>query len=82
MFTSAFGRVRRQQPVKFCCSYSQHRPRLTNRSYSNDVSPDLSTFRTVFHDTGGLLDRLALIKCSRRIRAIVSTISIPNHLLR
>jgi hypothetical protein len=36
----------------------------------------------VFHDTGGLLDRLALIKCSRRIRAIVSTISIPNHLLR
>jgi hypothetical protein len=25
---------------------------------------------------------LPLMKCSRRIRAIVSTISIPNHLLR
>jgi hypothetical protein len=67
-------------------NFAAHTPSIgrawTNRSYSNDVSPDLSTFRTVFHDTGGLLDRLALIKCSRRIRAIVSTISIPNHLLR
>src|SRR3981189_3352385 len=58
----------------------------TARSYSSEVSPDLSTFRTVFRDT--LRSRaislivLPLMKCSRLIRAIVSTISIPNHLLR
>jgi hypothetical protein len=31
--------------------------------------------------TGDLLDRLALDEVSRRIRAIVSTTNIPNHLL-
>src|SRR5690606_23286877 len=55
------------------------------RSYSNEVSPDLSTFRTVFRDTfrsrAISLIVLPLMKCSRRIRAIVSTISIPDHLL-
>jgi hypothetical protein len=54
--------------------------------YSNEVSPDLSTFRTVFRDTfrsrAISLIVLPLMKCSRRIRAIVSTISIPDHLLR
>ena len=57
----------------------------TTRSYSNEVSPDLSTFRTVFRDTfrsrAISLIVLPLMKCSRRIRAIVSTISIPDHLL-
>jgi hypothetical protein len=47
---------------------------------------DLSTFRTVFRDTfrsrAISLIVLPLMKCSRRIRAIVSTTSIPNHLLR
>ncbi|MDR6305651.1 hypothetical protein GGQ85_003375 [Nitrobacter vulgaris] len=45
----------------------------------------LSTFRTVFRDTfrsrAISLIVLPLMKCSRRIRAIVSTISIPDHLL-
>ena len=58
----------------------------TNRSYSNEVSPDLSTFRTMFRHTfrsrASSLIVSPLMKCSRRIRAIVSTISIPNHLLR
>src|SRR5712675_2428089 len=53
-----------------------------SRSYSNDVSPDRSTLRTVFRDT--LRSRaislivLPLRKCSRRIRPIVSTVSIPS----
>src|SRR6476646_4479808 len=66
-----------------------HRPSFgrgcTCRSYSKEVSPDLSTFRTVFRDTfrsrAISLIVLPLMKCSRRIRAIVSTISIPDHLL-
>src|SRR6266480_2144530 len=55
-----------------------------SRSYSNDVSPDRSTLRTVFRDT--LRSRaislivLPLMKCSRRIRPIVSTVSIPPPL--
>jgi hypothetical protein len=62
-----------------------HRPSFgTNRSYSNEVSPDLSTFRTVFRDIfrsrAISLIVLPLMKCSRRIRAIVSTTNIPNHL--
>src|SRR5271163_661038 len=68
-------------------SSDAHRPSFgrgcTSRSYSNDVSPDLSTFRTVFRDTfrsrAISLIVLPLMKCSRRIRAIVSTTSIPNH---
>src|SRR5580693_1094366 len=62
-----------------------HRPSFgsgwTSRSYSKDVSPDRSTLRTVFRDT--LRSReiclivLPLTKCSRRIRPIVSTVSIP-----
>src|ERR1700737_5452820 len=71
-------------------SSAAHRPSFgrgcTTRSYSNEVSPDLSTFRTVFRDTfrsrAISLIVLPLMKCSRLIRAIVSTISIPNHLLR
>src|SRR4029453_13206341 len=70
-------------------SSEAHRPSFgrgcTDRSYSNEVSPDLSTFRTVFRDTfrsrAISLIVLPLMKCSRRIRAIVSTTSIPDHLL-
>ena len=85
LFASGFGRVRRQQSVELRCPSSQLRPRLDDRSYSNEVSPDLSTFRTVFRDTfrsrAISLIVLPLMKCSRRIRAIVSTTSIPDHLL-
>src|SRR6516164_3969418 len=53
------------------------------RSYSNDVSPDRRTLRTVLRDTPRSraisLIVLPLTKCSRRIRAIVSTTSIPDH---
>src|SRR5439155_25162455 len=62
-----------------------HRPSFgrgwTSRSYANHVSPDRNTLRTVFRDT--LRSRairlivLPLRKCSRRIRPIVSTVSIP-----
>src|SRR6202050_850413 len=52
-----------------------------SRSYSKDVSPDRSTLRTVFRDTFRSreisLIVLPLKKCSRRIRPIVSTVSIP-----
>src|SRR5215216_1277607 len=62
-----------------------HRPSFgrgwTSRSYSKDVSPDRSTLRTVFRDTfrsrAISLIVLPLRKCSRRIRPIVSTVSIP-----
>src|SRR5580704_3662220 len=50
------------------------------RSYSNDVTPERSTLRTVFRDTfrsrAISLIVLPLRKCSRRIRPIVSTVSI------
>src|SRR6266852_2633108 len=52
-----------------------------SRSYSKDVAPDRSTLRTVFRDTfrsrAIYLIVLPLMKCSRRIRPIVSTVSIP-----
>src|SRR5215468_5408987 len=52
------------------------------RSYWNDVSPERSTLRTVFRDTfrsrAISLMVLPLRKCSRRIRPIVSTVSIPH----
>src|SRR5271169_3187136 len=55
-----------------------------SRSYSKDVAPDRSTLRTVFRDTfrsrAISLIVLPLIKCSRRIRPIVSTVSIPSPL--
>ena len=64
-----------------------HRPSFgrgwTSRSYSKDVAPDRSTLRTVFRDTfrsrAISLIVLPLMKCSRRIRPIVSTVSIPHH---
>ena len=54
-----------------------HRPSFgrgcTNRSYSKEVSPGLSTFRSVFRDTFSSraisLIVLPLMKCSRRIRS-------------
>src|SRR6201981_2891556 len=55
-----------------------------SRSYSKDVAPDRRTLRTVFRDT--LRSRaislivLPLMKCSRRIRPIVSIVSIPPPL--
>jgi hypothetical protein len=55
-------------------------PRLDRPAYSNDVSPDRNTRRTVFRDTprsraiSSIV--LPLTKCSRRIRATVSTTSI------
>src|SRR5258708_2613261 len=62
-----------------------HRPSFgsgwTSRSYARDVSPDRSILRTVFRDTrrsrASCLIVLPLTKCSRRIRPIVSTVSIP-----
>src|ERR1700688_2146036 len=52
-----------------------------SRSYWKDVAPDRSTLRTVFRDTfrsrAISLIVLPLMKCSRRIRPIVSTVSIP-----
>src|ERR1700691_4237479 len=55
-----------------------------SRSSSNDVSTDRSTLRTVFRDTFRSreisLIVLPLMKCSRRIRPIVSTVSIPPPL--
>src|SRR5271169_4962404 len=55
-----------------------------SRSYSKDVAHDRSTLRTVFRDTfrsrAISLIVLPLIKCSRRIRPIVSTVSIPSPL--
>src|SRR5205085_61498 len=77
-------------PVSSSSRSAVHRPNFgrgwTSRSYSKDVSPDRRTLRTVLRDT--LRSRaisllvLPLIKCSRRIRAIVSSTSIPPHLLR
>src|SRR5215204_2452670 len=66
-------------------SSAVHRPSFgrgwTSRSYSKDVSPDRSTLRTVFRDIFRSLAIslivLPLRKCSRRIRPIVSTVSIP-----
>jgi hypothetical protein len=62
-----------------------HRPSFGRgwivRSYSNDVSPDRKTLRIVFREIPRSLAIslivLPLTKCSRRIRAIVSTTSIP-----
>lgn len=83
---SSLGPVACQQSVKFYRPPSSFGRGWTTRSYSNEVAPDLSTFRTVFRDTfrsrAIYLIVLPLMKCSRRIRAIVSTISIPDHLLR
>src|SRR4051812_26546772 len=72
-------------PSNRSSSSAVHRPSFgrgcTSRSYSAEVSPDRSTLRTVFRDT--LRSRaislivLPLRKCSRRIRPIVSTVSIP-----
>src|SRR6202012_1017746 len=70
-------------------SSTAHRPSFgrgcTCRSYSKEVSPDLRTLRTVFRDTfrsrAISLIVLPLMKCSRRIRALVSTTSILHHLL-
>ena len=72
-------------PASSASSSSVQRPSFgrgwTSRSYSNDVSPDRSTLRTVFRDTfrsrAISLIVLPLRKCSRRIRPIVSTVSIP-----
>src|SRR5215211_7536708 len=53
----------------------------TARAYSKDVAPDRRTFRTVFRDTFSSrtisLIGLPLTRCSRLIRPIVSTTSIP-----
>ena len=51
--------------------------------YSKEVAPDRRTFRTVFRDTfrsrAISLIGLPLTRCSRLIRPIVSTTSIPRH---
>src|SRR5450759_1790704 len=46
------------------------------------LKPGRSVFRDTRRSRAISLIVLPLMKCSRRIRAIVSTISIPNHLLR
>src|SRR5208337_3630692 len=58
----------------------------TSRSYENAVSPDRRIRRTVLRDRRrvreiSLID-FPLPRCSRRIRPIVSTISIPHRPLR
>src|SRR5271165_4627494 len=58
----------------------------TSRSYENAVSPDRRIRRTVLRDRCrvreiSLID-FPLPRCSRRIRPIVSTISIPHRPLR
>src|SRR3954464_9401347 len=75
-------------PSNRSSSSAVHRPSFgrgcTSRSYSAEVAPDRRTLRTVFRDT--LRSRaislivLPLKKCSRRIRPIVSTVSIPPPL--
>jgi hypothetical protein len=72
-------------PASKSSSSAVHRPSFgrgwTSRSYSNDVSPDRSTRRTVLREIprSRAISRivLPLTKFSRRIRAIVSTTSIP-----
>src|SRR5215217_2178697 len=72
-------------PVNSSSRTAVHRPSFrrgwTFRSYSKEVAPERSTFRTVFRDTLRArtisLIVLPLRKCSRRIRPIVSTVSIP-----
>ena len=53
----------------------------TSRSYSDDVTPDRSTLRTVlreiFRSRAISLIDLPLTRCSRRIRPTVSTTNIP-----
>src|ERR1700752_3171893 len=72
-------------PVSSSSRSVVHRPSFgrgwTSRSYAKDVSPDRSTLRTVFRDTvrsrAISLIVLPFRKYSRRIRPIVSTVSIP-----
>src|SRR3989454_7367379 len=74
-------------PASSASSSAVHRPSFgrgwTSRSYANDVAPDRTTLRTVFRDTRRSraisLIALPLRKYSRRIRPIVSTVSIPHH---
>ena len=58
----------------------------TSRSYENAVSPDRRIRRTVLRDRRRFraISRIdfPLSRCSRRIRPIVSTISIPHRPLR
>ena len=46
-----------------------------------DRASAVTVFRDTFRSRAISLIVLPLMKCSRRIRAIVSTISIPDHLL-
>src|SRR5438874_11211427 len=74
-------------PASSASSSAIHRPSFglgwTSRSYANDVAPDRTTLRTVFRDTRRSraisLIALPLRKYSRRIRPIVSTVSIPHY---
>src|SRR5437016_3543158 len=74
-------------PASSASSSAVHRPSFgrgwTSRSYANDVAPDRTTLRTVFRDTRRSraisLIALPLRKYSRRIRPIVSTVSIPHY---
>src|SRR3982074_3949509 len=57
-------------------------PHVRTRMRSLQTEAPLRTvFRDTFRSRAISLIVLPLMKCSRRIRAIVSTISIPNHLL-
>ena len=77
--------ILREQSIEFVRPSPSFRLGWTSRSYSKAVSPDRSTLRTVFRAT--LRSRaislivLPLRKCSRRIRPIVSTVSIPPRCL-
>lgn len=85
VLTSRFGRVRRQQPVELRCPSPQLWPWLRQplvlegglsrpQHLADRVSRKLSA-----HVRSLIV--LPLMRCSRRIRAIVSTICIPDHLL-
>ena len=76
---SAAGRARPSMAPSFGRGW-------TSRSYENAVSPDRRIRRTVLRDRCrvraiSLID-FPLPRCSRRIRPIVSTISIPHRPLR
>src|SRR5262249_5785751 len=83
LLASGFTRIGCQQLLEAAADRRSFGRGWTFRSYLNDVAPDRSILRTVFRDTfrsrAISLIVLPLRKCSRRIRPIVSTVSIPPH---
>jgi hypothetical protein len=80
LLASSLGRIPCQQSVEFCYPSSQLRPWLDDTLVLEWVSPDLSTFRTVFRDTfrsrAISLIVLPLTRCLRR--SLPSTAQSPH----